>query len=369
MRYKKGKMMIAAALSCMLITGITYAAAVNVITFVERFETGKVGIALQQLTVTGDGETEAAPDIVEANKDVSYIPRFTSKQSDCYIRAKVDVVMDGDCAQPLGIENIYGLSEDWVQQGEYFYCMKALGEGQQTDLFKGIHIPEDWDPGEADGFSVTVTAEAIQSSNFAPDFEAALPWGAVMLDEIAAGAVCYKAATPVGKVSTLKYTSAGGFECSTEDLFDEFRGLVPGDKCEKTVEIRNDSDRGLRMYLDVTPGEAALTEKMTLRITKGEEVLYYGQMSEVCRNESFRLADVPEGDSADLKFEMGLPVDAGNDYTQVTDDFVWELKAESLPEKSVQTGDYSNMTPYAVIAALAALAGAGLVLFRRKGAE
>ena len=367
MRMKKGKYIILAALVGVAALGMTYAASVNVATFTEQFEMGKVGISLEQLTVTKDGEVAAAPDTVEPNKDVSYIPRFTCLNSDCYVRAKVEFIMDGQCNEPIGQECLYGVNEEWIKQGDYYYCRNIMAKGDVTDLFEGIHIPENWDAGEATGFSVKITAEAIQSDNFEPDFEEELPWGAIKLEELAVGNVCYKVATPVVNTAKLTYTSAGGFECGTEALFDEFMDVMPGDKCRKEVELTNKGDNTLRMALMLSSVESELTEKMTLRIFQGEEDLYYGLLSEAMKNEKVRLTDLAKGESSNIGIEIGVPVDAGNDYAEQMGSLVWELYGEELPEKvTVQTGDNKEMQPYAYVAILALLVAAGLIAYRRR---
>ena len=107
MKAKKVIYMLTAALTLGLAV-CTYAATVHQLSFVERFETGKVDIDVQELSVMKEGEEAETMNIVEANKDVSYIPRIINRNADCYIRASIDVVMDGECEQPLNVEHIYG---------------------------------------------------------------------------------------------------------------------------------------------------------------------------------------------------------------------------------------------------------------------
>lgn len=357
MKIKKLKNYISVMLIFMLLAAAaTYAASMYRISYVERFETGKVDIRIKEISERDTGDDSENQILIEANKDLSYVPRIINRAADCYIRAKIEVNMDGDCERPLNLEDIYGINKDWLYRGDYFYYTKILEQGQQVDLFEGLHVPEEWEYGEANGLDIKVRAEAIQSTNFKPDFNCNLPWGAVELNAVAtaSGNQCVEA-TPLSVISEVEYDSSGGFQCETSELFDGFAGIMPGDCCEKTVKVKNSAGYALKTTLNIRAEENQFNEKMTLKIFCDKREIFSGTVSEAGRVKDFKLEDIPKGKTSKVKLQVCLPFDADNDYAEKVNDIVWELNAEEIPDENVQTGDYSKLIPYVVIAAFALL--------------
>ncbi len=368
MKSKKVKCFAAVSVAVILIGASAYAMTSNQLSYVEKFETDKVDIRLQELSAVGNGETAESEKIVEANKDVSYVPRITNKGADCYLRAKVEVVMDGECDKPLGIENLYGMSSDWVLRGDYFYFTRVLPEGGQIDLFDGIHIPEDWEYGDADSFSVNVRTEAIQSANFTPDFREELPWGAVSLQRAArAEDMDLMEAVPIGFVSDAEFTSDGGFQCNSAELFDEFGDMMPGDSYVKYVNIKNSSDNPMRLSLDVTSGDNEINKKINIIIRAEDREVYNGTAADVNQLQVMDLTEIPQGETGEISMQMQLPADVDNDYIEMEDDIVWELAAEELVDENVQTGDDIDMKLILLTGLLALMTMLALMLHERRG--
>ena len=368
MKSKRVKLLTAVSLAVILIAAGVYAAVSDQLSYVEKFETDKVDIRLQQLTIGENGETEAVEELVEANKDVSYIPRIKNEGADCYLRAKVEVTMDGECEEPLGIEHIYGLGPEWVLRGDYFYCTEILTAEKEIDLFKGLHIPEDWEYDDADGFSIKVRAEAIQSANLNVDFREELPWGSVSLQSAAlAEDVELMEAVPVSYISDAEFTSDGGFQCSSADLFDEFGGMMPGDCFKKTVNIKNSADNPMKVSLKVASGDNELNKKINIKITAGGHEVYSGIAAEADRLHVMELTEIPEGGTGAVDLQMHLPADVDNDYTEMEDDIVWELAVEELVKESPQTGDDFNLILFMLISMTALLVMVVQILYGRRG--
>lgn len=367
MKKKKIRYIITSFLVLSLLTAGAYAAVKNQIAYVERFETGKVDIHIQELSVMAEGETAESQKIVEANRDVSYIPRVINRSADCYVRAKVEVLMDGECERPLGIDDIYGFSGDWISKGGYFYYTKELKANQQTDIFKGLHIPEDWEHESTEGFSISVKAEAVQSANFNPDFREDLPWGAVTLEEVAtaSGTKCAEA-VPVKNVSDVEYTGEGGFQCHSAELFDNFSNVMPGDGFEKTVRIRNSANGPMKVTLRVSAGATELNRKMNLKISADDKEVYSGNVTDADALEAIDLINIAKGKRGSVKIEMQLPDGADNSYASVRDDIIWELQTEKIPDENVQTGDMFRMWPFALSGFAAILLMVHLLLRKRE---
>lgn len=368
MKTKRVKCFTAVSLTIILMTAAAYAAVANQFSYVEKFETDKVDIRLEELSAIDSGETAATEGIIAANKDVSYIPRIENKGADCYLRAKVEVSMDGECRDPLGVEDLYGIDDDWILRGDYLYYTKVLPEGEKVDVFKGIHIPEYWEYDQANGFAIKVRAEAIQSANFNADFREELPWGSVSLQSVGlARTMNAMEAVPVNYVSDAEYTSDGGFQCDSSDLFEGFSGMMPGDCYERTVNIKNSADNPLHLSLKVTSGDNELNKKINIKISAENREIYAGTAAGVNMLDVIDLAEVQEGNTGTVSLQMSLPADAGNAYAELADDIIWELSAEELVDKSVQTGDDFKMPLFVIIAVIALMVLIVLIICGRRG--
>lgn len=357
MRKKRLKYCISAALIFVLLaTAAIYAASMYRLSYVEKFETGKVDIYIQEISAVEEGEEPGSQPLAEANKDLSYVPQIINRAADCYVRAKVEIIMDGECERPLSLDDVYGLNGDWICRGDYFYYTKTLLEGEQVNLFEGLHIPEDWEYGDSNGFDVDVKAEAVQSANFMPDFNSELPWGAVELKTVASasGNECVEA-VPVSAVSEVEYDSAGGFQCDTSDLFDEFEGMMPGGCCEKTVKLKNSAKTTLSASLEITAEDSEFNNKLKLKIFSDDVEVFDGTVAEASCAEGLSITDIPKGKTGNITFQVSLPADADNSYAENREVAVWDINVEEVPDDSVQTGDYSMLVPYVVIAAFALL--------------
>lgn len=95
----------------------------------------------------------------------------------CYLRVMLDVSekyapgFDGEKVD-IKIEEITGMGNntDWVKSGDYYYYQKQLQPKGVVKLFEKVSIPAGWGNSYAGiTFDIKVTAEAIQSANFAPD--------------------------------------------------------------------------------------------------------------------------------------------------------------------------------------------------------
>lgn len=368
MRLKKGRYAITGVLILIALTAAAYAMSQNHISYVEKFETDRVNINLETFSVLKTGESAESTGIVQANKDISYIPRITNEDAACYVRARVDITADGDDSEPLDGNCLYGVSEDWVWKGDYLYCTKLIEEGASTDVFKGIHIPENWNTSDTENLKVSVKAEAVQAKNFKPDFSDVLPWGAVKLEEVAdAGNQNVTEVVQIKDISELKYNSAGSFECSTEDLFEEYSEMMPGDSFEKTVVLQNHSVNPLQMYLSLSSGGKKLGESLRLKITWDNTDVYDGTLADAVEMDKIKMIKLAAGEKYEIKLVINLPANAKNEYASLEDCLIWQLNAEEMPEASAQTSDWDAGVPLAAVVIFSGLLMLYALGFRRRG--
>lgn len=159
-----------------------------------------------------------------------------------------------------------------------------------------------------------------------------------------------------------------------EDLFPNFKGVMPGDTLEQTVTIRNalSGNGTVKLYLR---GESAgrndeeaedFLGRMTLKIYHGDLLIAQGKADAVQPEESVLLGRFPSGGSTELKVVLEVPAELGNDFADRAGEVVWVFTAEEIPPAvGPQTGD---KTPVVLLVTLllASLLGMAVLLMRRK---
>lgn len=159
---------------------------------------GIVDIDLKEYMIDEDGNKvkwEDKTNIVPGEV-ISKIPEINcvSGAVDCYIRAKVEINCKDEnlqkSTQMLTLENLNVNEENWYYcktDGYFYYKTILTDESEPVELFSEVTIPASlnntWSLEE---FSIDVTAEAIQSKNFTPNFESGStnPWPGITQDDI-----------------------------------------------------------------------------------------------------------------------------------------------------------------------------------------
>lgn len=149
--------------------------------FINQAKADTVDIKLDEFSIS-DGKEVSYSNSDKINMpgdQISKIPRISNKASDCYIRVKYDFFMDNPDLKGIDTTNLVDFStENWIKCDDgYYYYTEIFNENANIDLFKGVTIPSSWGNEYAEQkFKINITAEAIQSKNFTPNFDSQNPW-------------------------------------------------------------------------------------------------------------------------------------------------------------------------------------------------
>ena len=125
---------------------------------------------------TENAETEVTPAPEEPEK-----PEITPEPTET---PSVDQDKETPAEYVLSDEELDGISDEWVKQGEYYYYTQPLKNGESADFFQNVTIPAAWTSKAQDRvLGLTVTAEAVQAANFTPDFNSESPWGDTEIEQ------------------------------------------------------------------------------------------------------------------------------------------------------------------------------------------
>ena len=209
------------------------------------------------------------------------------------------------------------------------------------------------------------------------------------------GAPAYADGTVSYKGGAEKFVFLPGSGYTDTDLFDGFKGVMPGDTLTQTIEVRNRflNTGSVRIYLravahdeqanPLSPNVAAAGEtvatmsdflsKLYMEVWQGDKCIYTGTPDQLdgLKN-NVLLASVPRFGSVTLTVKLQVPIELGNEYANRVGEVDWVFTAEELdPQGNPKTGDTSNLTLWIVVMVLclAAIAVVAFLVLKKKKAK
>ena len=164
-------------------------------TVTNKAKLGIVDIDLKEYTLNDQGQKVDWENLDEVvpGQVIDKIPEIevVDGAADCYVRAKIEISNDDDELaadnKMLTIDDINVDTTDWLYYDGYFYYKEVLSDSDDPiTLFTQVTIPSDLDNDwSLSEFSINITAEAIQSQNFTPDFSGSgNPWPGITSADI-----------------------------------------------------------------------------------------------------------------------------------------------------------------------------------------
>ena len=206
------------------------------------------------------------------------------------------------------------------------------------------------------------------------------------------GAPAYADGTVSYKGGAEKFVFLPGSSYTDTDLFDGFKGVMPGDTLTQTVEVRNRflGTGSVKIYLravahdeqtnPLSPNVAAAGEtvasmsdflsKLYMEVWQGDKCIYTGTPDQLdgLKN-NVLLASVPRFGSVTLTVKLQVPKELGNEYANRVGEVDWVFTAEELdPQGNPKTGDTSNLILWIVVMVLclAAIAVVAFLVLKKK---
>lgn len=188
-----------------------------------------------------------------------------------------------------------------------------------------------------------------------------------------------------------KFVFLPGSEYSETDLFENFKGVMPGDVITQEITVQNNYTKAekVKIYLRAVvhdeqgnplSEEVARTEdlvsmqdflsQLTMTVKQGDKVLFSASPDELDGlKENVLLGAFPGKSYTKLVVELSVPIELGNEYANRVGEVDWVFTAEEVT-KTVQTGDDSDLILWAALMTLSLVTAAGVILsLNRKNKE
>ena len=160
------------------------------------------------------------------------------------------------------------------------------------------------------------------------------------------------------------------------DLFENFKGVMPGDVLTQRIIVKNNSGQEVRIYLRAEPVDEkhrAFLSQLNLQVTSKDEQIFDAAASETAQlTENTPLGVFKSAGSTELVLTLTVPYDLGNEYMATMGIVPWTfLVEEVIDDDTPHTGDSFELGTWLLAGGmiLAAIAWVLLQMKRQKAAE
>lgn len=301
---------------------------------VNGIHVGDITIGLEEYTIDKDTGNEVPWEnvrMVMPGEVVDKIVKIDNLAEPAWIRAKVEYTSESGI-EGLDDSMLHISDPRWTKSGDYFYYTEPVEKGT-IEFIDTVTVPYEWDSDYANkGFSIVITAEAVQERNFTPDFTTEDPWFGTIIE------TCVHSDYNKENVKQDNFVVAfengsDGFIKTGDDFFSNFGTLMPGDTVSDTVEIANHYKRNVQITFSTDYEETSdeivrdLLTKITLTIQKGEEEIYKGPLAADALKDGIVLKTYRPGDAETLRYELSVPAELNNKYALSDAKVKWIFKA------------------------------------------
>lgn len=193
----------------------------------------------------------------------------------------------------------------------------------------------------------------------------------LLLACMSAGALAASSVTYEGGAE--KFVFLPGSEYSDSDLFENFKGVLPGDTLTQKISVVNDTTGKVRIYMRAEPineTDEAFLSQLGLTVEARSSEIFDAAASETAQlTKNTLLGTFNAKGKTELLVTLSVPEDLGNEFMGAAGTVPWTFIVEEIPEEDTpDTGDWFEMGAWigAAVLLLAAIAVLLIVSRRRR---
>lgn len=154
------------------------------------------------------------------------------------------------------------------------------------------------------------------------------------------------------------------------DLFENFKGVMPGDVLTQRIIVKNNSGKEVRIFMRADPVDAQYRDflsRLNLQVSCKDEQIFDAATSETAQlTENTLLGTFKTAGSTELVLTLTVPYDLGNEFMASMGIVPWTfLVEEVIDDDTPHTGDDFELGTW-VLAGTMILAAIGWVLYQMK---
>ena len=201
---------------------------------------------------------------------------------------------------------------------------------------------------------VSVSADAIQSENFNPDYSLEDPWNGVKVAKSINNSYGIDVDDKKVDIESKFENNAENYIEISDKFFSQLNKIVPGYETTENIKLVNKSDKNTEYFYSIEipenigEKEKALLENCTLTVIKNDTETIYSDILLNHKNNS--IGKLKPNEEANIKFILKISNELDNDFTMLNIKFNWkfsvnpeENKIEEIINniiKSPKTGDF-----------------------------
>lgn len=171
-----------------------------------------------------------------------------------------------------------------------------------------------------------------------------------------------------------KFVFLPGSEYTDSDLFENFKGVLPGDVIEQKITVKNDTDGQVRIYMRAeTDGmqDRDFLSRLSMTVDCRDKEIFDAAPSETAQlTENTLLGTFKSKGSTELSVKLTVPATMGNEYMGREGVVPWTFLVEEIPgDDTPDTGDWFRKKVWIGVAAALAAMLALLIVQRKRSAE
>ena len=327
-----------------LILGITTVHAEGpTVEVTNNINVGNVAISLREFTHDASGKEIPLGNVFQnvlPNQKIEKIARITNDGNECWVRASMKF-SSKDGLELMDERYVTLNTENWIHKGNYYYYTKSLKTGEAVDFMKGITVPNTTSVDQLKNFDVYIQADAVQTANFTPDFNADDPWFGTVI-EVSAYEVPGKMDTGDQHFSVVFVGGIEGLIHNGADFFSNFPSLMPGDAYSDTLVLGNNYNRPVKLYfqIDNIEKDNPLAKAAHVEIRAGETTVFSGTLADAMDERN--IATVEPGGGFVMTFTVSIPAELDNRFDLTDTNVKWIFRADATRRSGIpNTGDPS----------------------------